>query len=99
MLLAAAVATFVGFLIWLRWSLSYFFLVDRGDGVLDSLRESARFMQGNKLTTFLLMIVVGFLGLVFTLVTCCCGQVLYLPFLTLLIGMIYLTATGQFQEG
>jgi len=79
----------------LRFTLCWFFLVDRSAGVMESLTLSGQYMQGNKLTAFLIFLVVGVLGGIFFLCTCCFGQIFYIPYGGILASMIYLTCTGQ----
>jgi phage FluMu protein Com len=82
--------------IMLRLLLATTFLVDRNEGVIASLRLSGQFMTGNKLTTFLLLIVTGLLSTIFMLVTCFVGSIVVAPiFFGILVPTIYLTATGQ----
>jgi hypothetical protein len=78
-----------------RWFIAMYFIVDRNSGVMQSLSESAHFMVGNKLTAFLIMLVVGFVGTLFGLFTCCTGFVLVIPYMSLMLVAIYLSATGQ----
>ena len=83
----------------LRFMLGLFFVVDRGAGVIESLSLSGEYMKGNKLTAFLIGLVVIILGGVFGLGTCFFGYILYIPFWGLLWAMVYLTCTGQpFQQ-
>ncbi len=79
----------------LNFFLSMFFVVDRGEGVFAAMGQSRHYMRGNKLTAFLTMMVVQFLGGLFVLVTCCAGRIIFDPFSGLVLALIYLTATGQ----
>lgn len=91
-LLGVGLASFV----MLRLLLATTFLVDRNEGVFSSLRLSGEYMYGNKLTTFLLLIVTGLISTVFMLVTCFIGSIVIAPFFFgILVPTIYLTATGQ----
>ena len=86
----------VGLWLWLRFGiLSFYFVIDRDMGITDALASSSRFMEGNKLTAFAILLVVSLLGMVFMCVTCTFGQILYIPYFALLLAVIYLTATGQ----
>jgi phage FluMu protein Com len=86
----------LGSYIMLRLLLATTFLVDRNEGVVASLRLSGQFMAGNKLTTFLLLIVTGIISTIFMLVTCFVGSIVVAPFFFgVLVPTIYLTATGQ----
>jgi hypothetical protein len=97
-LLFAALPVWVvfGTILWLRYGLlSFYFLVDRNTSISESLSYSAQFMRDNKLTAFLILLVVGFLGLLFICFTCFLGQILYIPYFGVLMSVIYLSATGQ----
>lgn len=87
----------VALAIWIsmRVYLGLAFLVDRNTGVMDSLSHSDTYMRGNKLTTFLLMLVVSIVGGLFVVITCCIGIIFFNPYLGLLSAVVYLSATGQ----
>jgi hypothetical protein len=93
--LGGVIFVVAGASLWLRYIISFYFVVDRGCGIMESLHESARYMQGNRITTFLLLIVVGFVGPFFVCATCCVGYIFYIPYVALLFCVIYMTATGQ----
>ena len=91
-LLAFAVVTYLV----LRMALAGVFLVDRDTGIVESFRLSDYFMAGNKLTTFLLIIVTGIISVIAVAVTCCVGIVIVAPFMNgVLTPVIYIRATGQ----
>lgn len=95
-IVGAPIFLIVGLWLWLRFGiLSFYFVIDRDMGIMDALASSSRFMEGNKLTTALILLVVSLLGGVFICVTCTFGQILYIPYFALLLAAIYLTATGQ----
>ena len=72
------------------------FLIDRDLGVIDSLKASDQFMVGNKLITFLVLFIVGILGTLVILCTCCVGVVVVSPYtMGIVAPTIYLLATGQ----
>jgi hypothetical protein len=74
-----------------------FFIIDQGNGVLESVRNSIRHMHGNKLTAFLIALVVGGLTALILLLTCGLGLVFVSPYYALLMAVIYLSATGQWR--
>ena len=74
-----------------------FFIIDQGNGVLESVRNSIRHMHGNKLTAFAIMLVVGGLAALIVLLTCGLALVLVSPYYALLMAVIYLSATGQWR--
>lgn len=84
--------------VFLSTFLSYQFIVDRDFGVVDSLKASWQYMNGNKLTAFLVMLVVGMASGLFACVTCGIGTVLTMPYLYLLMAVFYLMATGQADQ-
>ncbi len=86
----------VGTYVMLRMTLAGAFLLDQDTSVTEALRLSDRFMTGNKVTTFLLGLVTGLIGMLVVLVTCCIGSVVVVPFIIgILNPTIYLLATGQ----
>jgi hypothetical protein len=93
------IALFIMIYLTFSFFLYYFFLVDRNVGILDSFRLSAEFTKGNKLAAFAIMMIVGIGGSIFALCTCYLGFILYLPYMMLVIAMIYLSATGQPHAG
>ena len=99
-IIAAAVGGLLALaaIIWvfLRLYLALPYLLDRNGGVFESLRESDRFMQGNKLMVFLTYVVVMILGGMFALCTCYLGIIAFYPFTFILNAVLYLMATGQY---
>lgn len=91
MIPAMIMATYVYY----RLYLVLFFLVDRNLGVIECLRASDHFMTSNKMTTFLVVLVVGLLSGAVVLFTLCVGMVVVWPFGGILSATIYLLATGQ----
>jgi hypothetical protein len=75
--------------------LCIYLIVDRDMGVIESIENSARFMHGNKLTLFLVHLVVGTASVVLTVVTCGIGLLFVMPFWMVLCAVVYLLATGQ----
>lgn len=93
-------AVFFVVMIWYRYGiLSYYFLVDRNTTVGEALSLSAQYMAGNKLTAFVVRLVVTFLWILLVLVTCGVGFlaviIFFAPYQAMIGAMIYLTATGQ----
>jgi hypothetical protein len=82
-------------LIVFNFYLSLYFLVDRKLGVIESMQASVTYMSGNKLVVFGYSLVVGLLGSILGLVTCCVGFLFVIPFINLSGAVIYLYATGQ----
>jgi hypothetical protein len=99
----AGVALIVGFIpffalliyVTYRWLLAIMFVVDCNMGVMESLSNSTHFMVGNKLIVFVILLVVGLVGGIFGLFTCCIGYVFVISYMQLMMVAIYLTATGQ----
>ncbi len=75
-----------------------FFIVDRDMGVLQSMSASRRFMDGNKLISFALIVVTVILGVFAVFATCCLGLIPAMAYGWLFLSVIYLSATGQFSS-
>lgn len=75
--------------------LSSYFLVDRRQGVIESMGSSNRYMLGNRGGMFLAGLVVGSLGLLVGIITCCIGFLVVAPFGSLMASVAYLRITGQ----
>jgi uncharacterized membrane protein len=74
----------------------YFYLqIDRRLEPLESLRQSHKLMQGNKLTLFTIGLAAALVAILAVLLTCGLGIVVVGPCLTLLGPVVYLTLTGQ----
>lgn len=84
--------------VYLRLYLALPLLLDRNAGVFASLRESDRFMRDNKLTAFLMTLVVTVLGGLFSCCTCYLGIIAFYPYVFLVNGLFYLMATGQIES-
>lgn len=82
-------------LIFYRWLIASFFIIDCNMNIMESLANSSRFMAGNKLTAFLIITVVGLLGSLLGLCVPLIGIVLFFAYVHLVFAGIYLTATGQ----
>lgn len=69
-------------------------IVDRNLGAIDALRTSREITVGNKLTLFLMFLVLGVVNLAGAL-ACCVGLVFTAPYTALTMVMAYLLMTGQ----
>jgi hypothetical protein len=81
--------------IFYSWLLAMFFIIDCNLGVLESVSQSSRFMAGNKLISFLILLVIGILGGLFTIFTCCVGYIFVISYMSLAMAAIYLSASSQ----
>jgi len=70
-------------------------IVDQRVGAIDSLTLSRQITSGNKVTLFLMWLLVGFVGLLITLFTCGLGALFVAPFQFLMMAVSYLMMTGQ----
>ena len=104
--LAVILTAVGGGLVWLalmtwvycRLYLALPLLLDRNAGVFAALRDSDGFMRDNKLTAFLMTLVVSLLGGLFSCCTCYLGIVAFYPYVFLANGLFYLMATGQSES-
>ena len=85
----------VWFWVIVRFLLVHYFLIDRDQGIFQAFGSSSAFMRGNIGVAFLAMLVVGMVGFIFLICTCGLGQLVYVPYLSLFLGVLYMTATGQ----
>jgi uncharacterized membrane protein len=90
-LLCAIPATVVS----LMFSQYYYLILDRQEGVMDSLSLSKQIMAGNKMTLFLVNLVVAVVGIPLVLLTCGLGLLAVAPFVALIRPVFYLMVTGQ----
>ena len=77
--------------------LAGFFIVDQDNDVLESLRNSIRYMYGNKLTAFAITLVFFVVMVVLLVFTCGLGFIFIMGYHSLLMAVIYLSATGQWR--
>ncbi len=82
----------------LRFFLGLFFIVDRNETIFGAFKQSAMFMEGNKLTAFVTMFVVSFVGGLVSVLTCFVGFLFFLPFFECVQSVFYLKVTGQYQD-
>ena len=87
------------FIFLLMFMQAQFLIIDRNMGVIDAMSMSRDVMRGNKLTTFLIGVVlffVGiFVGLPFVVLTCGLGYFVLASYLMILSVVLYLSVTGQ----
>lgn len=102
----AVIAGIVGGLVYLpiyiyiafRMLMAQFLIIDRDSGVFESMTDSGRFAKGNTMSMFAIMFVLGIGSLVVTVFTCGIGMLFAWPFSFLALGIIYMTATGQWPR-
>jgi uncharacterized membrane protein len=75
------------------WNYTYF-IVDRNCGVLEAFRLAKVHASGNRLSIFVIGLIISGLGLLGVL-ACCLGWIATSPFCMLLLVITYLTMTGQ----
>jgi hypothetical protein len=78
----------------LRLSQYYYLVVDRGAGVMESLRLSLEFTRGNAGNIFVIGFMTGLINLAGVL-ACGVGLIFTIPFTALLFPVMYLALTGQ----
>lgn len=79
----------------MNWYLTIPFIVDRDLPLLKAMKESQRFMRGNRLIVFAGGAVLGLAALLFIVITLCFGLVFVIPLVMLFSSVVYLLATGQ----
>lgn len=84
-----------GVLFLLVFSQSPFLLVDQRTGIRDSLRYSAFATRGNLWTLLLLGVTVSLATLMIVVFTCGIGGIFTVPYVGLLLAVVYLGVTGQ----
>lgn len=84
-----------GIILALMFSQYYYLILDRDVGVMDSLSISKDLTDGNKLTLFLVGLVMSAIFCVIVVLTCGIGFLAVGPFMTLLFPVTYLAMTGQ----
>jgi phage FluMu protein Com len=100
MVLVGIVGGLVGltvfFYVLLTFQQFYYLIVDRNAGVLEAFSLSRQIMQGNQLTLLLILIIAAVGSWIVTIFTCLIGlPFLVVPFFSLLLPVIYLSASGQ----
>ncbi|HUT93141.1 MAG TPA: DUF975 family protein [Thermoguttaceae bacterium] len=82
----------------LMYSQFYYLIIDRDVGILESLSLSRQITAGNKLTLFVIWVLMGLLNLAGAL-ACLVGLLFTVPFTALLNLIVYLAMTGQPTAG
>jgi len=72
----------------LAYSQAIYLMIDRNAGVIDSLRGSWQITQGNKLTIFLILLLLGLINLGGVL-ACCIGIIATMPYTALAVAVMY----------
>jgi len=72
----------------------YFLILDRNMGVFDSISMAKELTAGNKLTVLAIWLVAGLLVLA-SMIPCCLGLLVSIPYFTLMYAVTYLTMSGQ----
>jgi uncharacterized membrane protein len=78
----------------LRYSQFNYLIIDRRDGIIDSLRDSMKITQGNAAMLFVIYLLTGLINLGGFL-ACFIGMIFTLPFTALMVAVAYLALTGQ----
>ena len=78
----------------LMFSKYYMLIIDRDVGVMDSLDTSRTLTTGNKLTLFLIGLVLLALAIL-AVIPCFLGFIVLVPYTALLFAVVYLAMTGQ----
>ena len=84
-----------GVILYLMLSQFYMLIIDRGVGIIESLKLSARITNGNKVALLLLVLLAIGAGMVAAFVPCGIGQMFATPLIALLWITAYLRMTGQ----
>lgn len=92
--LGLVVACVALIIIALRLSQYYYLIIDRGAGIMESLRVSLEVTRGNAGNIFVIGFMTGLVNLA-GLLACGVGLLFTLPFTALLIPVMYLALTGQ----
>lgn len=98
----ATVAVIVGLgvfafyvLIFTRLCLPILFIIDRGQGVFDSISSSFTYTKGNAIAIFFSMLIISLAGIGLTLVTCGLGLIAVIPLISTTLSIIYRLVIGQ----
>ena len=81
-------------LVSLMFSQYYYLILDRDAGITESLSMSKDIMVGNKLTLFLINLLLGLIILA-SMLPCFLGLIAAIPFAALIKPIVYLAVTGQ----
>ena len=89
------VAVVISLFVVLTWFLCPYLIVDRGNGIIEAMRESAEYMSGKRLVALAINLVVVLGMSLFTVATVGLGFLLAWPFMLLSMAVTYVKATGQ----
>jgi phage FluMu protein Com len=78
----------------LIYSQFYYLIIDQDVGIMESLSLSKQIMMGNKLTVFVIWVLMGLLNLA-GILACCVGLLFTIPFTAMVNLVVYLAMTGQ----
>lgn len=81
--------------IFVRFSCSWCFILDRDEGPIQSLGSSWRYASGNAMALFGVIFVYSILSTLFGCLTCYLGFILVMPMMCCLCAVAYLGVTGQ----
>lgn len=84
-----------GIIFALMFSQCFYLIVDRQAGVVESLSLSKDITDGNKMTLFLIQLVVQLVANALLYATCGLGMLAMMPFMGVMNAVIYLAMTGQ----
>ncbi len=92
--LGLLIAMVAGAILALRLSQYYYLIIDRGAGIMESLRLSLEVTRGNAGNIFVIVFSTGLINLA-GLLACGVGLLFTIPFTALLFPVTYLALTGQ----
>jgi len=84
-----------GVIVALMFSQALILTIDRQTGITESFGVSRKLTAGNKLTLFVLYLVIGFGGIAFVIITCGLGLLLLMPYSLTLLVTVYLAMAGE----
>ena len=84
---------FILYIILTYWNYTYF-IVDRNCGVIEAFRLAKVHASGNRLSIFVIGLIISGLGFLGVL-ACCLGWIATTPYCLLLLVITYLSMTGQ----
>ncbi len=76
------------------WPFQYL-IVDRNVEIMESISTAREITKGNKLTVFLMYLLVGIIGLLVVAITLGLGTLVVVPYVALALAVTYLKMTGQ----
>jgi len=104
---AAAAASLVGMIVavigvtivWFIYFPYSYLIIDQNMGIIESLSEARRVTAGNRLTAFAIMLIAGIACGLLILCTCGVGLLAALPYMPLLMAVMYVMMIGQPTAG